>query len=78
MFPFDAALNLPEDKYSHGLRKRVAEEVAKSSFDEAVGSVVRTSGGKVPKRQAEEIAVEVSQEFASFYETRQVLRPALI
>ena len=29
LFPLDAELNLPLDKYSHGLRCRVAEEVAK-------------------------------------------------
>ncbi|MEN8131998.1 MAG: hypothetical protein ABFS45_17815 [Pseudomonadota bacterium] len=55
VFPLDGQLNLPTDKYSHGLRRRVGEEVAKNSFDEAVSSVERTTGGKVPKRQAEEI-----------------------
>ena len=75
IFPLDAALNLPRDKYSHGLRQRVAEEVAKNSFDEAVASVQRTTGGKVPKRQAEEISAEVSQDFTVFYETRQADGP---
>jgi hypothetical protein len=71
VFPLDAELNLPGDKYSHGLRERVAQEVAKNSFDEAVAGVERMTGGKVPKRQAEEIAVEVSQDFSAFYETRE-------
>ena len=69
VFPLDAQLNLPKDKYSHALRQRVGEEVAKGSFDEAVRSVERTTGGKVPKRQAEEIAVELSQDFESFYDS---------
>jgi hypothetical protein len=42
----DGEPNLPEDKYSHGLRRRVAEEVARILFDEAVVSVVKTTGGK--------------------------------
>lgn len=71
LFPLDAQLNLPPDKYSHGLRQRVGQEVAKGSFDAAVDSVERTTGGKVPKRQAEELAAEVSQDFVAFYETRQ-------
>ena len=29
--PLDAELNLPQEVYSHGVRKRVAEEVAKNS-----------------------------------------------
>ena len=68
VFPLDAQLNLPRDKYSHGLRLRVGEEVSKGSFDEAVSCVERTTGGKVPKRQAEEIAVKLSQDFEAFYD----------
>jgi hypothetical protein len=68
VFPLDAQLNLPRDKYSHGLRQRVGEEVIKGSFDEAVSSVKRTTGGKVAKRQSEEIAVELSQDFEAFYD----------
>ena len=66
-FPLDGQLNLPPDKYSQGLRQRMATEVSKGSFDEAVETVIKTTGGKVPKRQAEELAVEVSQDFEEFY-----------
>jgi len=75
LFPLDVELNLPPDKYSHGLRCRVAEEVAKNSFDESVASVVKSTGGKVPKRQAEEVAAEVAQDFETFYETREATEP---
>ena len=75
IFPLDAQLNLPADKYSHGLRQRVAHEVAKGSFDAAVESVQRSTGGKVPKRQAEVLATEVSGDFEAFYETRQAAQP---
>jgi hypothetical protein len=68
VFPLDAQLNLPRDKYSHGLRRRVGEEVSKGSFDEAISSVARTTGGKLAKRQSEEMAVELSQDFEAFYD----------
>ena len=70
VFPLDGELNLPRDSYSHGLRRRLAEEVAGSSFDEAVLSIERTTGGKVPKRQAEALAAEFSQDFEAFYASR--------
>jgi hypothetical protein len=72
LFPLDARLNLPPNKYSHGLQRLVAEESAKVSFDEVVSSVCRTTGGKVPKRQAEEIVVGVAQDFEAFYESRRM------
>jgi hypothetical protein len=71
VYPLDSELNLAGDKYSHGLRQRVVQAVSRNSFDAAVANVERTTGGKVPKRQAEEIAVEVSQDFVSFYDKRQ-------
>jgi hypothetical protein len=70
VFPLDGELNLPRDSYWHGLRRRLAEEVARSSFDEAVLSIERTTGGKVPKRQAEALAAEFSQDFEAFYASR--------
>lgn len=76
-FPLDAELNLPPDKYSHGLQIRVATEVSKNSFDEAVESVTKTTGGKVPKRQAEEVAVKVSQDFETFYAQNVSAEPEL-
>jgi hypothetical protein len=69
IFPLDAQLNLAPDKYSHGLRRGVGEEVIRGSFDDAVSSVARTTGGKVGKRQSEEIAVELSQDFEAFYDS---------
>jgi hypothetical protein len=53
----------------------VAEEVARGSFDEAVGSIDRYTGGHVPKRQCEQIAVQVSQDVEAFYATRQTPGP---
>jgi hypothetical protein len=71
LHPLDAELNLPDDKYSLGVRRRVAEAAAKESFDEVVADVERDVGTAVPKRQAEELAVRAAQDFDAFYEARE-------
>ena len=75
VFPMDARLNLPRDKYSHGLRRRAAEEAATHSFDETVADIEKTTGGKVPKRQSEEVAVCSAQDFEAFYSGRGTQGP---
>jgi hypothetical protein len=62
-FPLDAELNLPADKYSHGLREVLIEEVVRGSFEEAVGHLKRAGGGRMAKRQSEAVAVQLSQDF---------------
>jgi hypothetical protein len=52
VFPLDTELNLPPDKYSHGLREAVMDDVIRGSFDEAVGPLERSGGGRIAKRQA--------------------------
>ncbi|MGH7371685.1 MAG: ISKra4 family transposase [Candidatus Methylomirabilales bacterium] len=69
LFPLDGDLNLPKDSYSHGLRERLAFEVARGSFDQAVRAI-ETTGGQVPKRQAEELTAKVSRDFEAFYRHR--------
>jgi hypothetical protein len=68
VFPLDAELNLPPDKYSHGLREMLVEEVVRGSFDEAVDHLARRGGGQMAKRQAEEVAVHLSEDFDAFYD----------
>jgi hypothetical protein len=70
LYPLDAKLNLPADKYSNGMRLRLIDEEVRSSFDDAVTCVQQTTGGKVPKRQAEMSAVDAAQDFEKFYESR--------
>jgi hypothetical protein len=67
LFPLDAELNLPEDKYSSELCRLAAQEVANSSFDEGVENIRNTTGGVVPKRQMIEQTVKMSQDFDAFY-----------
>ena len=68
LHPLDGELNLPQELYSHELRRRAAEEVAKGSYDEAVATLARSSGSAVPKRQVEELVVRAAQDFDAFYE----------
>jgi len=75
LFPLDAELNLPPDKYSHGLQRVLSDEVAKGSFEEAVATVDKLTGGSVPKRQAEELAPAIAVDFDAFYATRNVGQP---
>lgn len=71
LHPLDAELNLPNKRYSLELCRRVAEEAAKSSFDEAYESVGKITGGHVPKRQMEEIVRLAARDFDAFYQMRQ-------
>jgi hypothetical protein len=72
LHPLDAALNLPDEKYSLEVRRRVAEFVAKNSYDEAVDALAKTTGAPVPKRQVEQLAARAARDFDAFYQARQV------
>ncbi len=65
--PKEAMLNLPTQKYSHKLEAQLAFEVARNSFDDSKDSVSSRTGVKIQKRQAEEIAQRVAQDFTAFY-----------
>lgn len=68
--PLDAALGLPEEKYTHDLRRIVAEESARASFEEVAELVAKHTGGHVPKRQVEELAKRAACDFDEFYRSR--------
>ena len=70
LHPLDADLNLPPESYSHGVQRRVAEEVCKQSFDETVAELRRTTGATVPKRQVEELTRRAATDFDAFYAQR--------
>jgi hypothetical protein len=70
LHPMDAALNLPPELFSHGVRRMVAKEVARASFDEVVEMVADYRGAKIAKRQVEELAVRAAQDFDAFYAER--------
>jgi len=70
VFPLDAALNLPPDQYSQGLRRKVGLEVAKGSFDEAVKAIEEGTGAQVPKRQTEQLSRAISVDFDEYYASK--------
>jgi len=57
VFPLDAELNLPPQRYSHGLSKSLISEAIHRSFDSSLEQMSRDLGGHLPKRQAEELVV---------------------
>ena len=48
VFPLDGDLNLPKDSDPHGLRERLAFEVARGSFDQAMRAIETTTGASCP------------------------------
>jgi len=71
----DAALNLPEEKHSHGLRKLAAVEAARGSIEAAGAAVTRATGVKIGKRQLEELARLAAAHVQAYYLFR-VISPA--
>jgi len=74
MFPLDKQLNLPARIYSYPLQERVAEEARDRSWDRTRDQIDRRTGGHVPKRQAQEIAIDVTQDVEEFYKQREAPR----
>ena len=68
--PLDAAMELPDERYSYEVRRIVAEEAPRASFDEVVELIRKQSGADVPKRQVEELAIRAACDFDAFYRDR--------
>ena len=73
--PLDRALNLPEEKHSHGLRKLAAIEAARGSMEAAAAAITRATGVTVGKRQVEELARRCAAHVEAFY-LHRVISPA--
>ncbi len=71
----DAALNLPEEKHSHGLRRLAAVEAARGSHEAAAAAVARATGVRIGKRQLEELARRAAVQVEGFY-LQRVISPA--
>jgi len=69
--PLDAELNLPPEKPTLTVHRRIAEEASRAAYDEVVEIIERTTGASVAKRQAEAIAVRSACDFEEFYETQR-------
>jgi hypothetical protein len=68
--PLDAALNLPEEKHSHGLRRLAAVEAARGSMEAAGAAITRSTGVTIGKRQVEELALRAAADVEPFYASR--------
>ncbi|MGH2360295.1 MAG: ISKra4 family transposase, partial [bacterium] len=71
LHPVDADLNLPEDKYSHEVQRRVALDAAEISFEGTVQSLGRNTAARVGKFQIEQLARAAAGDFEAFYELRK-------
>jgi hypothetical protein len=67
LYPADAALNLPHELASHGLRELSAIESSRGSFQEASDAIARTTGVRLGKRQLEQLAARAATDFDDFY-----------
>ena len=68
--PLDAELELPARSFSYGLQRHLARAAVCGPFEEAVRVVSELSGVTVPKRSAEQVVLEASVDFESFYARR--------
>jgi hypothetical protein len=71
LYPADAALNLPIEKHSHGLRRLAALEAARGSYDDTAGAIERATGVRLGKRQAEALAGRAAADVEDFYARRR-------
>ena len=70
LHPAAAALNLPVERHSHGLRRLAAVEATRGSFDDTVDAVERATGQQLGKRQTEALAARSAVDFDGFYASR--------
>jgi hypothetical protein len=71
LHPADAALNLPVERHSHGLRRLAGVEATRGSFDATVDAIERATGQTLGKRQAETLAARSVVDFDAFYAQRR-------
>jgi len=71
LHPLDAEFNLPKERYSLELRRRVAMKAAGSSFDETFETIRGVTGAHIEKRQIEELTIRAARDFDAFYRLRR-------
>jgi hypothetical protein len=67
LLPLDAQLNLPRAKYSFGIARRLAFEVAQASYTTALDDITRTTSTTIKRRQAQDIIGALVVDFEDFY-----------
>jgi hypothetical protein len=72
LYPADAALNLPAEKYSFGLRRLAALEAGRGSFEQTVAAIERVTGLRLGRRQVGELTARAAADIDEFYLTRDL------
>lgn len=72
LYPADAVLNLPGEKYSFGLRRLAAVEAGRGSFEQTVAAIDRATGQRLGKRQIQELTARAAVDVEDFYDTRDL------
>lgn len=67
LHPADGALNLPNERHSHGLRRVAVIESTRGSFEDAADAIERATGVVVGKRQVEELTAKAAIDVDEFY-----------
>jgi len=67
----DAALDLPAERHSHGLRSLAAIEATRGSYEEAQAAITRSTGVDLGKRQVEELTRRAALDVEGFYENKR-------
>jgi len=71
IYPLDEQLHLPHRSYSYELQRRLIKKAVQGPFDEAIESIQEATGVRMSKKSAEDILVEASVDFESFYVRRE-------
>lgn len=69
--PLDAELQLPARVFSYEIQRRLVKAAVQGPFDEALGLLADMTGIEVPKRSVEQIVLDASVDFESFYTRRR-------
>jgi hypothetical protein len=72
LYPADAVLNLPGEKYSFGLRRLAALEAGRGSFEQTVAAIDRATGQRLGKRQIQQLTSRAAGDVEQFYRTRDL------
>lgn len=70
LMPLDLELNLPPGKYSFGLQRVAASEIARASFESTQETIEDRTGVVIGKRQLEDLVFEMATDFDAFYAFR--------
>lgn len=68
--PLDEQAQLPSRSFSYEMQRRVVDEAVRGPFDEALESIEKSTGNRLPKRSAEQVTVDAAVDFDAFYAQR--------